>query len=128
MKIAISSKGPDITSPIDLGLAEPNYWVIYDTGDHSFEVIDQLKRTDSEAKTPGPPNETLHAVDIIISGKKTLERSMADTHFEIGQFPARSMSVEDVTQMVVKEKSHETDKEPSSNRRRGQKSVFGGDE
>jgi|GEM_PF-4557557 len=116
MKIAISSKGPDITSPLELGSAEPHYWIIYDTGDHSFEVIDRLNRTDSEA------------ADIIISGKKTFEHGMADTHFEIGKFPARSMSVEDVAQMVVKEDSLETDEVPSSSRRRWRESVFGGDE
>ena len=116
MKIAISSKGPDITSPLELGSTEPNYWIIYDTADHSYEVLDRFDNNDSSVQCA--KDNYLQTVDIVISGKRISEPGMDDPHFEIGHFPATKMSVEDVAQMIVQEKSRERDQKQIPRQRR----------
>jgi predicted Fe-Mo cluster-binding NifX family protein len=41
MKIAISAKEPDLAGPIGKSPAQSGYWIIFDTANQSFTVLDK---------------------------------------------------------------------------------------
>ncbi len=43
MKIIVSSKGNDISSNVDPRFGRASYFIVYDTSDNSFEVIDNTQ-------------------------------------------------------------------------------------
>lgn len=45
MKIAIASQGSDLTSMIDPRFGRARYFIIYDTGDDTWKLIDNLENS-----------------------------------------------------------------------------------
>lgn len=70
MRIAVSSQGTDLTSKVDPRFGRAQYFLIFDTGDESFEVItnDQNVNAAQGAGIQAVENVVKKNVDIIVAG------------------------------------------------------------
>jgi len=70
MKIAVSSQGPELSSLVDPRFGRAAYFIIYDTGDKSYESLDNSRNV-TAAQGAGIQAAQLvaqQAVDVVVSG------------------------------------------------------------
>ena len=70
MKIAVSAKGPDLSSHVDPRFGRAAYFIIYDTAGNAFEV---LRNAENVAAAQGAGIQTAQlvanqSVDVVVSG------------------------------------------------------------
>ena len=70
MKIAVSSQGTDLTSPVDPRFGRAQYFLIFDTSDESFEVInnDQNVNATQGAGIQAAENVARCQPDVVVAG------------------------------------------------------------
>jgi predicted Fe-Mo cluster-binding NifX family protein len=70
MKIAVSSQGTDLTSPVDPRFGRAQYFLVFDTSDESFEVInnDQNVNAAQGAGIQAAENVARSNPDIVVAG------------------------------------------------------------
>lgn len=102
MKIAVSSVGPDITAPVDLISKEPKYWIIYDSFNHSFEVIDGYQPALSPADNLSAVSRIIEGADFIVTGRSASAGHFSDLPSEIGSAVNASLSVDGAIETLIK--------------------------
>jgi predicted Fe-Mo cluster-binding NifX family protein len=70
MRIAVSSQGTDLTSNVDPRFGRASYFLVYDTSDDSFEVVnnDQNVNASQGAGVQAAENVAGKNVDIVVAG------------------------------------------------------------
>ncbi len=70
MRIAVSSQGTDLTSKVDPRFGRAPYFLVFDTGDESFEVVNNEQNVNAAggAGIQAAENVARKKVDMIVSG------------------------------------------------------------
>ena len=70
MRIAVSSQGTDLTSKVDPRFGRAPYFLVFDTGDESFEVVSNEQNVNAAqgAGIQAAENVARKKVDMIVSG------------------------------------------------------------
>ena len=70
MRIAVTSQGADLTSNVDPRFGRASYFLIFDTSDESFEVVnnDQNVNASQGAGIQAAENVAKKNVDMVVSG------------------------------------------------------------
>ena len=70
MRIAVSSQGSDLTSKVDPRFGRAPYFLVFDTGDDSFDVVNNEQNVNAAqgAGIQAAENVAREKVDMIVSG------------------------------------------------------------
>ncbi len=70
MRIAVSSQGADLTSKVDPRFGRAPYFLVFDTGDDSFDVVNNEQNVNAAqgAGIQAAENVAREKVDMIVSG------------------------------------------------------------
>ncbi len=70
MRIAVSSQGADLASKVDPRFGRAPYFLVFDTGDESFEVVGNEQNVNAEqgAGIQAAVNVSREKVDMVVSG------------------------------------------------------------
>ncbi|MFZ5979438.1 MAG: hypothetical protein ACOYVF_02300 [Candidatus Zixiibacteriota bacterium] len=101
MKIAVSSVGPDITARVDLMSKEPKYWIIYDSFNHSFEVLDGYQPALSPSDHRISVGHIIEGADFIITSRSASADYFNELPAEIGSSVNTSLTVNDAIENLI---------------------------
>ena len=70
MKIAVTSQGPDLTSMVDPRFGRALYFLVFDTSDESFEIVNNEQNVNAAqgAGIQAAENISGKEVDMVVSG------------------------------------------------------------
>ncbi|RKX26698.1 MAG: dinitrogenase iron-molybdenum cofactor biosynthesis protein [Candidatus Zixiibacteriota bacterium] len=70
MRIAVSSQGTDLTSKVDPRFGRASYFLVFDTSDESFEVVENSQNVNAAQGAGIQAAETVanKKVDIVVAG------------------------------------------------------------
>ncbi len=105
MKVAITSKEPNLTSKVSLQFTNSKYWIIFDTCDKSFEIFTNRGNTSDyfESQSEIVNRLSNKNIDIVVSGYISQGSLRALIDADIKHYNWRDDTISDVIEMIEKE-------------------------